>query len=192
MGVWTKVYGGAVVKRAVERYHASAKDAREYLEIFGIDKKVRGTHFEHDCWVFSLSHPIEDIRTNDTLPDNAMSNAMRPREKKPKFTINHTTPKKMAQEDEASLIEDFLSKKSKGDDKNDEPERKSKPGGGIKRPVINGKVVVLKEICRDLKMEPRVARVILRKKLKDRDPNSRWEWPAGEAEKIKEILKAGA
>lgn len=177
MGVWIKVYGGRVVKRAVERYWPNAKEAREYLDQFGLPKTVRGTHFEHEDYKFSLSHPIEDIRTNDDLPDNSMSTAMRPRETKKAYV----TPSATFKQDEERLLSGSVT----------DSDAKPKPSG-IKRPSINGKVICLKEICRELKMEPRAARVILRKKIKDRDPNARWEWPAAEADKIKEILRSEA
>jgi hypothetical protein len=193
MGVYTKVYGGRVVKRVVERYWPSSKDARDYLAIFGVvdNKGLRGTHFEDGDYKFSLSHPIEQIRVEDELPDNADSVVMKPRDSQPSFVRG--TIKKMAQDDEERLVSDFLSKKS------DEPTKKKSKGdknddypapAPRKSSASTGDVVCLKDICKEIKMEPRAARVILRKKIKDRDPNSRWEWSKKEADAIKKILES--
>lgn len=62
---------------------------------------------------------------------------------------------------------------------------------GVKKHT-NGKVVVLKQVCQELKIEPRKARQKLRAlekagKLKP-DEEGRWQWPIAEVDKVKALL----
>jgi len=50
------------------------------------------------------------------------------------------------------------------------------------------KLISLKEICRDLDVDPRAARMKLRKNSPG-NAKKRWEWPEGEIAGIKKLLK---
>lgn len=50
-------------------------------------------------------------------------------------------------------------------------------------------LIALQDICEELKIDPRDARAILRKKKIDKPEHGRWEWSKDEVDKIKRILK---
>ena len=54
----------------------------------------------------------------------------------------------------------------------------------------NGTMICLKQICQTLKMEPKDARVKLRKSKEDKPDSGRWEWDTKGAAKIEKLLSA--
>ncbi len=62
------------------------------------------------------------------------------------------------------------------------------PTAGSRKP-LNGSTICLKEICREIDMEPRQARAILRRKFPD-NGKQRWEWDAKEAEQVRAVLQS--
>lgn len=66
--------------------------------------------------------------------------------------------------------------------------RKEKKKKEVAEKVESGDLVPLKAICRDLDIEPRIARRILRDAKVDRT-EGRWEWSKADASKIEALLK---
>ena len=160
MSIYVKIFGGKVVKRVIERSFKSTDDAIIYLEGWGVPKDEEGTFFNVGAYQFTLSHPMEKIRRGKDLPDN------------PSYVMGKsstpTMPGKTRKVNETSPYPEMPVKTKK---------------------VITGKMVVLKEICRQINMEPRIARMKLRKLFKG-NGNQRWEWSEDEALKVKEALLA--
>lgn len=77
--------------------------------------------------------------------------------------------------------------KAKRPDAEPKPERVKKE----RAPRPDG-LIALQDICEELKMEPKEARVILRAKKVEKPAHGRWEWPQDEVESIKKVIKAGA
>lgn len=173
MAIWIKVFGGRKVKRVIERTLSTPADARAYLGEWGISgptKNVTGKHFAYNANDFTLSHSIEDIFKHDHLEDNDMSKTKKTTQTHMDATGRNTGNKPMPATDAPHQS-----------DKHPNPQQVSK------KPSSNEKLVCLKEICRDIDMDPRVARQKLRK-LNPGNGKQRWEWPTSEVEGIKQKL----
>ena len=164
MAIYIKLYGGKAVKKVIEREFVKTSDAVEYLEEWGVPPKQKGSTFKVGEYDFTLSHSVEEIRKGKDLPNN------------PSYSVSK------------SSIPIMPNKGSKAEAIARTREEGSAPNkiGALPKP-INGKVVVLKEICRQINMEPRIARQKLRKLFKG-NGNQRWEWSPEEAAKVKEAL----
>lgn len=161
--IYVKVFGGKSVKKVLERTFATAKDARQYLLEMGVPPETRSRGFSIGYKDFTLSHPCEDIMAHDDLPDNAMSSSMS------SFLNGRRTEPVMP-----------TTKSS--------PPTEGRPTEASTKPSTGGKLVCLKEICRQLDIDPRAARSKLRR-ANPQNNKQRWEWPESEVDSIKAILK---
>lgn len=158
------------VAKVVTRYLHTAKQARDYLANYKIPSDQEGTHFQVGADSFALSHPYEDILHHDHLEDNPMSLAFKPIGRAIEMPRN-------------TYVEKPGTESSKSPTDNPSP----KPA----RAAPTGAVICLKNICREINMEPRQARAILRKKFPD-NGKQRWEWDKSGAEEIKKVLTSAS
>lgn len=166
MGVFVKLSGqkGATF-RVTERVFPVVEDARAYLREIGVNEKEK-TQCDKvgDVAVF-CSHPIRDVFRKDQLADNEYV----PR--RAKLTLPKPPP-------DVAAAAPSRRRSSPPTAKEDGKARTAKVDG----PTLN-----LKQICQELKLDPRKARQTLRKKLGN--TTGRWEWPVAEAEQVKTILR---
>lgn len=162
-----KIFGGkGAVKKSFTQTFASSVEARKYWLAF---KNKRTANYSNDGTVATFpgsmdsivsNMPIDEIVAGDTIPDVGLPDVLGPNER---------------------VI--AMSMKPGGEPSNPKPSAHK----AVAR--SNGKLVPLKTICGELNVEPRAARMKLRKAVHDTKKypalaashaaNARWEWEAG-------------
>lgn len=190
MGVFIKAtFNKAKVHRVTDRYFPHVNSAMEYLEGWDVPKAEKGKDFEVKGVTFTLSHTMKEIRAaikkGVNLEDNGYATAMKPLRGNGLHMPKNLPPRNPTEEAGKLDMPDKITMTPGKRDDAPKPElsiNKTKS----KQPM--GAAISLKEICRELKIEPRAARVVLRK-LHPGNEKQRWEWDRKDAEKIKAELK---
>lgn len=160
-----KIFGGKNVKKSFTQTFASSVEARKYWLAF---KNKRHANFSNDGTVATFpgstdsivsNMPIDEIVAGDTIPTHGLPDIFGPNER---------------------VI--AMSSRPASDSS-----PKLTPHKAIAR--SNGKLVALKTICSELEVDPRAARMKLRKAVTNKEKypnlaashaaNARWEWEAG-------------
>jgi len=185
MTVYIKVFGGKKVKSVVDRSFATPADALQYLTEWGVPSSSRGTHFEIPHANFSLSTAYEDLVKGIDKPAKngyiPLDTKQSPTGRQPSRPVTQQIPVHTPEVKKIKAA--FLA-----DSRKEIHQGVSTPGQSPDQVKPTGKLVCLKEICRDIDMDPRTARQKLRK-LNPGNSKQRWEWTSDEVPAI--IAKLG-
>lgn len=199
MAIYIQVFGGEGVLRTTERLFTTSLDAATYLAEYGVPRAgaeaPRGTSFQHRSFKFLCSHPYQDIISSSlknpptTLPDNKLSSSAAERMGKglqPALSpgVTARTPSRTSSPTSTSSAKTADTDKKKPKPGIPLPPNTTVPPTGADG---TGPLVNLKQICRKIDLDPRVARQKLRKLYPGND-KQRWEWSSRNATVIESLL----
>lgn len=160
----------------IKRTFPTVKEARDYLRTLPL-VKIEGRGAQ-------LKEPAEaDIRTNYDI--KKILDAVAPKDLLPVIIFEGPESRKLV-----------MPVRERDPVTSEAPGEMPSRGVTIKRPASKSGLVPLKQICRELNIDAREARMKLRalsrKKLLSHEPQGRWEWSADQVEEIKAQLTKGA
>ncbi len=178
-----KAQVGGVVRRVSGRAFTNPKEANKYLRTFipnfrtsiNAMSKTGGLAQLKDGRTIWANMPLKDILDGKKIPKRGL---------RPILDRADLQVLVMPEEKQQTVVDDT------GNEVPIAPTPAKK-----KKARINGDVIVLKTLCQELEIDPRKARMTLRKAIKsnkilaaDREHNARWEWPA-RSEVVEEVKK---